>query len=124
MIGDIEEKKSTFDASTFKPNVGDVFTCDDSYPHYAEYANNNNLIINEIESLADGTRQFRLDEPVKPTADELELSKAEAELNTLDSNLKDLETRYVQAQLLDDTESLTSIKTEYKNLLGVDNDNN
>ena len=111
------EQPEEFDESKFNPKLGDVFTNDVYYSHYAEYANNNHYIINEIEPLEDGTRQFTIVEPEKPSEEETELQKIKEEEQALNANLKSIEQQYVQAQLLDDTDTQAELKTQYTKVL-------
>lgn len=111
------EQPEEFDESKFNPKLGDVFTDDVYYSHYAEWANEHLYIINEIDPLEDGTRQFTVVEPEKPSEEETELQNAQLELQNLNANLKSIEQQYVQAQLLDDEETQTELKTQYAKAL-------
>ena len=112
------EQPKEFDASKFYPKLGDVFTDDVYYSHYAEWANEHQYIINEIDALEDGTRQFTVVEPEKPSAEEIELQKVQQEEVALNASLKSIEQQYVQAQLLENTDVQTKLKTQYTSLLG------
>lgn len=52
-------------------NIGDIFTLDDEYTERANFCNENGYYIEEIEQLEDGTRQFTIKEPAKPSIEEL-----------------------------------------------------
>lgn len=62
--------------------INDIFTLDDEYTERANFCNENGYYIEEIEPLEDGTRQFTIKEPAKPSIEETKAQK----LNTL--NLK------------------------------------
>lgn len=52
-------------------NIGDIFTLEDEYTAIANFCNENGYYIEEIEPLEDGTRQFTIKEPTKPSLEEL-----------------------------------------------------
>ena len=78
------EQPEKFDESKFNPKLGDIFTCDVYYSHYAEWANTHQYIIKEIDALEDGTRQFTVVEPPKTTLEEARSHKL-SELTTITS---------------------------------------
>lgn len=51
--------------------VGDIFTVDNEYSQRAQFCNENNLMIVEIEKSADGKRQFQIQEVPAPTKEEI-----------------------------------------------------
>lgn len=67
--------------------VGDIFYEDKEYPKRAEFCNDNNLIIIEIEADADGKRRFQIQEIPVPTEKEF----AQKEINLLKSQLSDMD---------------------------------
>lgn len=111
------EQTEKFDESKFNPKLGDVFTTDVYYSHYAEWANEHQYIINEIDALEDGTRQFTVVEPEKPSEEEIELQNVESEVRDLNTQLDELKEQYVQAKILDDENAIKEIKEKYKALI-------
>lgn len=112
------EQPEKFDESKFNPKLGDVFATDVYYSHYAEWANEHQYIIKEINALEDGTRQFTVVEPEKPSEEEIELRNVESEVQDLNTQLDELKEQYVQARLLDDENAIKEIKEKYKALIG------
>ena len=112
------EQPEKFDESKFNPKLGDVFTTDVYYSHYAEWANKHQFIIKEIAALEDGTRQFTVVEPEKPSEEEIELQSAQQEVQDLNTQLDELKEQYIQARLLDDEDAIKEIKEKYKALIG------
>ena len=111
------EQPEKFDKSKFNPKLGDVFTTDVYYSHYAEWANEHQYIINEIDALEDGTRQFTVVEPEKPSEEEIELQSIESEVRDLNTQLDELKEQYIQARILDDENAIKEIKEKYKALI-------
>lgn len=111
------EQPEKFNEDNFNPKLGDVFTSDVYYSHYAEWANEHQYIIKEIDKLEDGTRQFTVVEPEKPSEEEIELQSAEKEVQDLNTQLDELKEQYIQASLLDDKDSIKEIKEKYKTLI-------
>ena len=111
------EQPEKFDESKFNPKLGDVFTTDVNYSHYAEWANEHQYIIKEIDALEDGTRQFTVVEPEKPSEEEIELRNVESEVHDLNTQLDELKEQYIQARLLDDENAIKEIKEKYKALI-------
>lgn len=73
-------------------NVGDIFTLDEEYTERANFCNENGYYIEEIEPLEDGTRQFTIKEPTKPTLEELKAQKL-AKLSSLSSEFEKTENK-------------------------------
>ena len=111
------EQPEKFDKSKFNPKLGDVFTTDVYYSHYAEWANEHQYIIKEIDALEDGTRQFTVVEPEKPSEEEIELQSIKSEVHDLNAQLDELKEQYIQARLLDDENAIKEIKEKYKALI-------
>lgn len=111
------EQPEKFDESKFNPKLGDTFTCDVYYSHYAEWANKQQYIIKEIDALEDGTRQFTVVEPEKPSEEEIELQSTKQEIQDLNTQLDELKEQYIQARLLDDENTIKEIKEKYKTLI-------
>lgn len=116
-VYDIEQPEK-FDESKFNPKLGDVFTTDVYYSHYAEWANKHQYIIKEIDALEDGIRQFTVVEPEKLSEEEIELRNVELEVHDLNAQLDELKEQYIQARLLDDEDAIKEIKEKYKALIG------
>ena len=112
------EQPEKFDESKFNPKLGDVFASDVYYSHYAEWANKHQYIIKEIDALEDGTRQFTVVEPEKPSEEEIKLQKVESEVQNLNTQLDELKEQYIQARLLDNKNAVKEIKEKYKALIG------
>ena len=72
--------------------INDIFTLDDEYTERANFCNENGYYIEEIEPLEDGTRQFTIKEPAKPSLEEIKAQKL-AELNYLSSELEQTENK-------------------------------
>ena len=72
--------------------IGQIFTDDEEYSKRAEWCNNNGYYIEEIEPLEDGTRQFTIKEPAKPSLAEIKAQKL-AELNSLSSEFEKTENK-------------------------------
>lgn len=53
--------------------IGEIFKIEDNYSERADFCNNNNLIIVEIEKDTNGKRQFQIQEPKPPTKQELSI---------------------------------------------------
>ena len=111
------EQPEKFDKSKFNPKLGDVFTTDVYYSHYAEWANEHQYIIKEIDALEDGTRQFTVVEPEKPSEEEIELQSIKSEVRDLNAQLDELKEQYIQARILDDENAIKEIKEKYKALI-------
>lgn len=111
------EQSEQFDKSKFNPKLGDVFTTDVYYSHYAEWANEHQYIIKEIDALEDGTRQFTVVEPEKPSEEEIELQSIKSEVRDLNAQLDELKEQYIQARILDDENAIKEIKEKYKALI-------
>lgn len=111
------EESEEFDESKFNPKLGDVFTDDVYYSHYAEWANKHQYIIKETDALEDGTRQFTVVEPEKPSEEEIELQNVESEVQDLNAQLNELKEQYIQARLSDDENTVKEIKEKYKALI-------
>ena len=75
-----------------KYKINDIFTLDEEYTERANFCNENGYYIEEIESLEDGTRQFTIKEPAKPSLEEAKVQKL-AELNSLSSELEQTENK-------------------------------
>lgn len=73
-------------------NIGDSFTLDEEYTERANFCNENGYYIEEIEPLEDGTRQFQIKEPTKPSLEEIKAQKL-TELNSLSSELEQTENK-------------------------------
>ena len=72
--------------------INDIFTLDEEYTERANFCNENGYYIEEIEPLEDGTRQFTIKEPTKPSLEEIKAQKL-AELNSLSSELEQTENK-------------------------------
>ena len=72
--------------------LNDVFTLEDDYTERANFCNENGYYIEEIEPLEDGTRQFTIKEPTKPSLEEIKAQKL-TELNSLSSELEQTENK-------------------------------
>lgn len=72
--------------------INDVFTLDEEYTERANFCNENGYYIEEIEPLKDGTRQFTIKEPAKPSIEELRVQKL-TELNSLAFELEQTENK-------------------------------
>ena len=112
------EQPEKFDESKFNPKLCDVFASDMYYSHYAGWANKHQYIIKEVDALEDGTRQFTVVEPEKPSEEEIGLRNVESEVQNLNKQLDELKEQYIQARLLDDTNAVEKIKEKYKALIG------
>lgn len=71
--------------------IGQIFTDDEEYTERANFCNENGYYIEEIEQ-KDGTRQFTIKEPAKPSLEEIKAQKL-TELNTLSSELEQTENK-------------------------------
>ena len=61
-------------------NIGDIIYDDDNYTEAAQWCNDNNYVIVEIEPDEDGNRRFQIREVPEPTEEELaEQARIEAE---------------------------------------------
>lgn len=88
------------------------------YTSYAQWANQNGYIIQELDAKDEqGHRQFTVIEPPKPSQDELDLQKTTAKQSELQSQLDELMTAYNQAVMLGDTALADELKTEYQSLV-------
>ena len=72
--------------------INDIFTLDEEYTERAIFCNENGYYIEEIEPLEDGTRQFQIKEPTKPSLEEIKAQKL-AKLNSLSSELEQTENK-------------------------------
>lgn len=73
-------------------SINQIFTDDDDYSNKAKWCNENGCYIEEIEPLEDGTRQFIIKEPTKPSLEEIKAQKL-TELNSLSSELEKTENK-------------------------------
>lgn len=78
-------------------NVGDIFTLEDEYTERANFCNENGYYIEEIEPLEDGTRQFTIKEPTKPSLEEIKAQKL-AKLSSLSSEFEKTENKEMVVQ--------------------------
>lgn len=97
--------------------IGLIFVDDKDYSNKAQFCNENGLIIKEIEPKEDGTRQFQICEIPAPTEEELLEEELNTELRTYEEKLADIKDRLAFAILLDDTDLIAELKTEYMELL-------
>lgn len=75
-----------------KYKINDVFTLDEEYTERANFCNENGYYIEEIEQLEDGTRQFTIKEPTKPSLEEIKAQKL-AKLSSLSSEFEKTENK-------------------------------
>lgn len=73
-------------------NIGDIFTDDEEYTERANFCNENGYYIEEIEPLEDGTRQFTIKEPTKPSLEEIKAQKL-VKLSSLSSQFEKTENK-------------------------------
>lgn len=77
--------------------IGQIFTDDEEYTERANFCNENGYYIEEIEPLEDGTRQFTIKEPTKPSLEEIKAQKL-AKLSSLSSELEKTENKEMVVQ--------------------------
>lgn len=76
-----------------------------------EFCEKNGYHLEQVEN------GFKICEQEKPTEEELELQETEKELSETESQIEDIKDRLLYAILLDDTETVEQLKTEYKELV-------
>lgn len=97
--------------------IGFIFKDDENYSTCAQWCNENNAHIEEIEKDENGERRFQVVELPKPSQDELELQKTTAKQSELQAQLDELMTAHNQAVMLGDTALADELKTEYQSLV-------
>lgn len=78
-------------------SINQIFTDDGDYTNKANWCNENGCYIEEIEPLEDGTRQFTIKEPTKPSLEEIKAQKL-AKLSSLSSELEKTENKEMVIQ--------------------------
>ena len=77
-------------------NVGDIFTDDKFYTDRANWCNENNCYIEEIEPLEDGTRQFQIKQIPQKTEDEKLIEQYQSEIVELKKYLSDTDYKAIK----------------------------
>lgn len=91
--------------------IGDVFYLDNEYSARAEYCNNNNLMIVEIEA-DDKGRRFQIQAVPEPTAVELALAEISRKKSILEKYKEDVEQVELFGMERDDYEEKKKICAE------------
>lgn len=99
--------------------IGLIFKDDENYSKYAQWCNENNAHIEEIEKDENGERCFQICAPAQKSDDEVALEELEQQEATLNAQIAQLKDQLLTATLADDTEQVEAIKSEYQNLVGV-----
>lgn len=98
-------------------NVGQIIIDDENYPKCAKWCNENGCYIEEIEPTEEGVRQFQIKAPTPKTEEELLIEEAEKEVMELEAQINDIKDRLMYAILLNDTDTIDSLRGEYEELL-------
>ena len=98
--------------------IGLIFKDDENYSTCAQWCNENNAHIEEIEKDENGERRFQICAPAQKSDDEVALEELEQQENTLNAQIAELKDNLLTATLVDDTEQIESIKAQYRTLVG------
>ena len=79
-----------------KYEIGLIFVDDKDYTNKANWCNENNCYIEEIEPLEDGTRQFQIKQIPQKTEDEKLIEKYQSEIIELKKYLSDTDYKAIK----------------------------
>lgn len=96
--------------------IGQIF--EKEYPPaVADWCNENGkAYVEEIEPI-NNVRRFQIVAVPEPTADEIEAEQLQAEITAKEQQLANIKDKLLTAVLLDDIDTVNSLKAEYKGLL-------
>lgn len=93
--------------------VNQIIKEDKNYSECAQWCNENDCYIKEIDKDKNGERQFQ----ICAVEHNEELEQTEKELTAIENRISEIKNELLTATLLDDTDTITALKAEYKELL-------
>lgn len=93
--------------------VNQIIKDDENYSLCAQWCNENDCYISEIEADENGNRQFK----ILAVEHDVEEEQLQSEINTIEQRIEQIKSELLTATLLDDTDTITALKAEYKELI-------
>lgn len=93
--------------------VNQIIKDDENYSLCAQWCNKNDCYLKEIEPNEENERQFQ----ICAIEHNVEAEQLQSEINETEQRIEQIKSELLTATLLDDTDTITALKAEYKELI-------